>query len=142
MPLPSISDAMRKASEPIKMGWSLVELSAIRTLAAKAKDGKPPSTNIFFDFTIVQGPLNSGDNEGKKVSLMISAAGLDAGVQETCSTYTALIASLVNDPAVSGAPDENALIGKRCWAELSQRVFDGKTFTDMKVFSPESVLPF
>ena len=141
MPLPRLTDKILASSKPIEPGWSLIELTDIRSSSAKSGDG----TNYFFDFEGVAGPNSSEDNKGRSVTLMISGKALDAGVAEVCANYSGILCALTNcsESEVSNVElDENLLKGKKCWADIQKRVQDGKTYSDFKAFSPATEIPF
>lgn len=141
MPLPKLTEKIIASSKPLEVGWSLFTLKETRATAAKSGKG----TNYFFDFEADCGPNSSEDNKGRSATLMINGTGLEAGIAEVCAAYYGMLSALTGLSAnelTNQALDENALVGKKMWAEVKHRIVEGKTFLDWTQFSPASEMPF
>lgn len=140
MPLPKITEKIVASTKPLSLGWSLLELKDIRTGSARSG-----GTNYFFEFEAISGPNSSDENKGRSVTMLINGGALESGISEACAAYTGCICALTNstEADVTGAElDENALKGSKCWADVGQRIVDGKTYWDFRGFSPATEVPF
>lgn len=141
MPIPLITTKILNSGVPALPGWSLLEFNDVR--AAQAASGN--STNYFFEFTILAGPQNSMDNKDKSVTFMVSGAALAAGIEDTCGAYYQMLSCLTGVPAadlVGVEVDENALKGKKAWADIKKKIYEGKEQNDFKAFMPPDTTPF
>lgn len=142
MPLPRITDKILSASQPIIPGWSLLVLTGVpRSQPSKSGDG----VNYFFDFEAIQGPNSGEENIGRRVTLMISGKALEAGVGEVCAQYygtmcalTGLTPAEIKDAEV----DESRLVGQELWADIQDRIVDGKTYKDFRQLYPATEVPY
>ena len=143
MPLPKITDAIINASKTLNPGWSLLTLLA-PPRAQPAKPGKK-GVNYFFEFEAQAGPGNTEENKGRHITLMISGAGLDAGIAEVCDAYYGTMSGLTGlagkDIVGKDIPDE-AIVGKSIWVDVDFRVNEGKKYPEFKQISPSDVIPF
>lgn len=141
MPIPLITSKILASGTPVIVGWNLIELNDVR--ASPAKSGA--STNYFFDFTIHVGPQNSMDNKDKSCTLMISGAALEQGIEDACGAYYQMLSCLTGSPAadlICQEIDENSLKGRKCWAMIQKKTYDGKEQNDFKAFMPPDQVPF
>lgn len=141
MPIPLITAKILASGTPVIPGWNLIEFNDTR--ATPAKSGS--STNYFFDFTIHAGPQNSMENKDKSCTLMISGAALEQGIEDACGAYYQMLSCLTGVPAsdlIGQEIDENSLKGRKCWANIQKKTYEGKEQNDFKAFMPDGTVPF
>lgn len=142
MPVPLITPKLIASSRPIELGWSLLVLDG-PPRSEKSRDGE--SVNYFFDFTAELGPGNSDVNKGRSTTYMVSGKALDGGIREVCTVYLQLMSALTGlsaEELTNQDINENALVGKKVWADISERFVDGKAYKEFKAFAPSNVIPF
>ena len=141
MPIPLITTELIAKSKTCDNGWSLLQLEDVRSQAAAKGNG----VNTFFDFEAISGPGNSDDNAGRRITYLVSGAGLEAGVADVINIYIQLLCALTNSTAaeIQGQEiDEKNLIGLKVWADIGERAVEGKLYKDFKCFSPADATPF
>ena len=142
MPIPKITSALINSTKECLPGWSLFTLHEAPR-ANKAQKGN--SVNYFFKFEAQSGPLNSDENKGRLVTLMISAGALEAGISNVCATYYGMLSALTGlsgEELVDKEIDDNALVGKSLWVDLDWDVQEGKKYANFKQMSPATEIPF
>jgi hypothetical protein len=141
MPIPMISPQILASSKAVDDGWTLFELMAVRNQASK--DGK--SVNYFWEFEAVQGPNSSQDNKGRRATNTVNTAGLETGITAACNNYIGMISCLTGlsaEDLVGQSVDEQALIGKKIWADIGTTIRDGKPQKNFNAFCPSNVIPY
>lgn len=141
MPIPLITAKILASGTPVIPGWNLIEL--VDTRASAAKSGN--STNYFFDFTIHAGPQNSMENKDKSCTFMVSGAALEQGIEDACGSYYQMLSCLIKEDAqnlIGQEIDENSLKGRKCWAQISKKTYEGKEQNDFRAFMKDDVVPF
>ena len=142
MPIPKITNKLVKSAEPVQLGWNLLVLSEVPRAQASSSGN---SVNYFYDFTIEAGPGNSTENAEKSITYMVNGAALEAGITEVCGPYLQLMGALTGltaEELVDKEINENQLVGRKVWADIGERIVEGKSYKDFKCFTPATQIPF
>lgn len=142
MPIPKITEQIAQAGIPIALGVSLLEFIGSRSAPSKGGNG----VNYFFEFQAVCGPQMSEENKGRKVTYMVYGPNLEGGgfedVQNVYKQFTSSITGLTAEELIGVDIEDSQIVGKKVWADISERTQDGKTYKDFKGFYPEDRPPF
>lgn len=141
MPIPKITDQIAAASTPLVLGWSLLHFVGSRSQSTASGTG----VNYFFDFEAELGPGNSDMNKGRKVTYMVSGGALEAAIEQVCAPYNQMLCALTGlttKELVGVDVTDQMLAGKKCWADVQERIVEGKPYKDFKGFAPEGNIPF
>lgn len=140
MPIPKITPQVAAASTPLILGHSLLHFVGSRS-ASSSSGG----TNYFFDFEAECGPQFSEDNKGRKVTYMVSGGALESGIEQVCAPYNQMMCALTGlttRDLVNVEVTDEMLAGKKVWADIQERIQDGKSYKDFKAFYPSDCPPF
>ena len=128
MPIINITQKDINRMQQPEKGWHLAELTSVEEKASKDK----ASINWNFEFEI-----KNGGSEGR-----FAYAGVNS--KAPMIVLGPMSSALNNIPLNEVQPgnlDTDKLIGKKCWIEIIEEMYDGKIVKKIKDFATETSRP-
>lgn len=129
MPIIHLSqDDINRSKQP-DAGWHHAFLHSVEEGASKDKQ----SINWTFDFEIDQ-----GDNAGRHARDNVNSKAVGMRL----IPITAALLDIPQDEVKPSDVDTDKLVGKKCWIEVIDRVWNDKIVKNINSYQPDSKSPF